>query len=100
MGWRNAAEWRPHEGGGPTYSDRQHSHLNPRHREQKTGGDEELEIHFGNQAVKVQGHGLGKLIDALDEGRLKLMRSCPPDPNAMRPWIKELILAEIGAKTT
>jgi hypothetical protein len=66
----------------------------------KTGEDEELEIHFGKQSVKVQGRGLGKLIDALDEGRLKLMRSCPPDPNAARPWIKELTVAEIGAKTT
>jgi hypothetical protein len=66
----------------------------------KTGEDEELEIHFGKQSVKIQGRGLGKLIDALDEGRLKLMRSCPPDLSAARPWIKELIVAEIGAKTT
>ncbi len=56
----------------------------------KTGEDEELEIHFGKQLVKVQGRGLGNLIDALDEGRLKLMRSCPPDFNDKRPWIKEL----------
>jgi hypothetical protein len=62
----------------------------------KTGEDEELEIHFAKQSVKVQGRGLGKLIDALDEGRLKLMRSCTTDLNGMRPWIKELVVREIG----
>ena len=56
----------------------------------KAGENEELEIHFGKQSVKVQGRGLGKLIDALDEGRLKLIRICPSELNQAQPWIKEL----------
>ena len=59
----------------------------------KTGEDEELEIHFGKQVVKVHGRGLGKLIDALDEGRLKLIRTCPAEMNQVQPWIKTLIIA-------
>jgi hypothetical protein len=61
----------------------------------KTGENEELEIHFGKQSVKVQGRGLGKLIDALDEGRLKLIRTCPAEMNQALPWIKALT-AEFG----
>jgi hypothetical protein len=34
--------------------------------------------------------GDGKLIDALDEGRLKLIRICPSELNQAQPWIKEL----------
>jgi hypothetical protein len=60
----------------------------------KTGENEELEIHFGKQSVKVQGRGLGKLIDALDEGRLKLIRASPLEPNQGQPWIKELKVEE------
>jgi hypothetical protein len=56
----------------------------------KTGEDEELEIHFGKQLVKVQGRGLSKLIDALDEGRLKLLRTCPIEVDSSHPWIKVL----------
>ena len=56
----------------------------------KAGENEELEIHFGKQSVKVQGRGLGKLIDALDEGRLKLIRVCSSELNQTQPWIKEL----------
>ena len=56
----------------------------------KTGENEELEIHFGKQSVKVQGRGLSKIIDALDEGRLKLLRTCPTELNQSLPWIKEL----------
>ena len=56
----------------------------------KSGENEELEIHFGKQSVKVQGRGLGKLIDALDEGRLKLLRTCPSELIHTQPWIKEL----------
>jgi hypothetical protein len=63
----------------------------------KTGEDEELELHLGKQLVKVQGRGLGKLIDALDEGRLKLIRVCPPEANDARPWIKELIVTDFPA---
>ncbi len=59
----------------------------------KTGEDEELEIHFGKQVVKLQGRGLGKLIDALDEGRLKLIRACPAEMNQVTPWITRL---EVG----
>ena len=60
----------------------------------KTGENEELEIHFGKQSVKVQGRDLGNLIDALDEGRLKLIRACPPDLTDVRPWIKELTITD------
>lgn len=56
----------------------------------KTGEDEELEIHFGKQSVKVQGRGLGKLIDALDEGRLKLIRTSTAEPDRQEPWISNL----------
>jgi len=56
----------------------------------KTGENEELEIHFGKQSVNVQGRGLSKIIDALDEGRLKLLRTCPTELNQSLPWIKEL----------
>ena len=62
----------------------------------KTGEDEELEIHFGKQLLKVQGRGLGKLIDALDEGRLKLIRTCPAEMNQALPWIKELTVKDTG----
>jgi hypothetical protein len=58
----------------------------------KTGEDEELEIHFGKQSLKVQGRGLGKLIDALDEGRLKLIRTYPAEITPAMPWIKSLIV--------
>jgi hypothetical protein len=58
----------------------------------KTGEDEELEIHIGKKLVKVKGRGLGKLIDALDEGRLKLLRTCPDETNQLRPWIKGLVV--------
>ena len=61
----------------------------------KSGEDEELEIHFGKQVVKIQGKGLGKLIDALDEGRLKVVRTCPPGISQCHPWIATLA-AEIG----
>jgi hypothetical protein len=60
----------------------------------KTGENEELEIYFGKQSVKVQGRGLDKLIDALDEGRLKLIRASPLEPNQGQPWIKELKVEE------
>ena len=66
----------------------------------KTGEDEELEIHFGKQLVKVHGRGLSKLIDAMDEGRLKLMRTCPPGQNEERPWIKELTITEVPPSPT
>jgi hypothetical protein len=56
----------------------------------KTGEEEELELHFGKQLVKVQGRGLSKLIDALDEGRLKLLRTCPIEVASSHPWIKTL----------
>jgi hypothetical protein len=62
----------------------------------KTGEDEEVEIYFGKQMVKVQGRGLGKLIDALDEGRLKLIRVCPPETTEALPWIKGLCVANTG----
>jgi hypothetical protein len=61
----------------------------------KTGEDEELEVHFGKQAVKILGKALGKLIDALDEGRLKLIRTCPPAAGEVEPWIKALIIKEL-----
>ena len=59
----------------------------------KSGEDEELEIYFGKQAVKVQGRGLAKLIDALDEGRLKLIRVCPAATNQATPLIARI---EVG----
>jgi hypothetical protein len=65
----------------------------------KTGENEELEIHFGKQLVKIQGGGLGKLIDALDEGRLKLLRTSPTMPEDGQPWIKELNVKETGTGT-
>ncbi len=63
----------------------------------KTGEDEEWEICFAKQLVKAQGRGLGKLIDALDEGRLKILRICPALANNEQPWIKALSITEIGA---
>ena len=65
----------------------------------KTGEDEELEIHLGKKLVKVHGRGLGKLIDALDEGRLKLIRICPGAIEQSQPWIKDLVVADapVGA---
>jgi len=65
----------------------------------KTGEDEELEIHFDKQVVKVQGRGLGKLIDALDEGRLKLIRTCPAEITPPSPWIKVLIVVSTDTAT-
>lgn len=56
----------------------------------KTGEDEELEIRFGKQVVKVHGQGLGKLIDALDEGRLKLIRSYPDGIKSSVPFISRI----------
>jgi len=56
----------------------------------KSGEDEELEIHFGKQVVKAQGRGLGKLIDAMDEGRLKLIRACPAETNQATPSITRI----------
>ena len=64
----------------------------------KTGENEEWEIHFGKQSVIVLGRGLGKLIDALDEGRLKLIRICPSELNQAQPWIKELTV-KVGMGT-
>ena len=58
----------------------------------KTGENEEWEIHFGKQSVNVQGRGLGKLIDALDEGRLKLIRICPASISNTQPYISSLIV--------
>ncbi|HEV3272844.1 MAG TPA: hypothetical protein VGZ93_11740 [Candidatus Methylacidiphilales bacterium] len=63
----------------------------------KTGEDEELEIHFGKQLVKVQGRGLGKLIDALDEGRLKILRTCPQQMQLEKPWVAEISLKIVNA---
>ena len=56
----------------------------------KTDETEEVEIHLGKQVVKVQGRGLGKLIDALDEGRLKLIRTCPAQMNQATPLITRI----------
>lgn len=56
----------------------------------KASEDEELEIYFGKQSVKVQGRGLGKLIDAIDEGRLKLIRACPLQDSKSLPYINSL----------
>lgn len=64
----------------------------------KTGEDEELEIRFGKQSVKIQGRGLGKLIDALDEGRLKLIRTCPAEMDAIQLWIKKINIADLEAE--
>ena len=62
----------------------------------KTGEDEDLEIHLGKKLVRVQGRGLCKLIDALDEGRLKLVRTCPLAQNNERPWIKDLTITDVS----
>ena len=44
----------------------------------KTGEDEELEIHFGKQLVKVQGCGLGKASGA-GTGSLRFPGRCGPN---------------------
>jgi hypothetical protein len=65
----------------------------------KTGEDEEVEIHLGKKLVNIQGRGLGKLIDALDEGRLKLIRICPIGMEQSRPWIKDLAVMDPSVGT-
>jgi len=56
----------------------------------RNGEDEELELCFGKQFVKIQGRGLGKLIDALDEGRLKLIRTCSIEGDSSHPRVTAL----------
>jgi hypothetical protein len=55
---------------------------------------EEWEISFGKQCLRVEGRGLERLMDALDEGRLKLIRPSSSIFGDDQPWIKELTIRE------
>jgi hypothetical protein len=58
----------------------------------KVGEDEELEICFSKFMVKVRGRRLGKLLDPLDEGRLKILKCCPREPDKVQSWIQLLTI--------
>ncbi len=60
----------------------------------KNGDFVVLEIYFGKKLVKVTGRHLDMLIDALEEGRLKKIRTCPGEVDAHSPCI---VLLEVPA---
>lgn len=51
---------------------------------------EMLELRFGTTVVKIAGKGLDTLTDAVDEGRLKLLRVCPKEAFHSALWIKSI----------
>ena len=59
---------------------------------QKIGEDENAQIYVGKHVVNVKGRGLARLLDALDEGRLKLIRVCPVETKTTVPWIGSLAI--------
>lgn len=66
----------------------------------RSAEQEEWEISFGKQCLRVEGSGLARLMDALDEGRLKVIRACSVALGDGQPWVKEVSIKEIGAKAS
>jgi hypothetical protein len=63
----------------------------------RTADEEEWEITFGKQLLRVEGRRLARLMDALDEGRLKLIRTSSTVLEDDQPWVKNLTIREMGA---
>ncbi len=63
----------------------------------RTADEEDWEITFGKQSLRVEGRRLARLMDALDEGRLKLIRTSSTLLGDDQPWVKNLAIREVGA---
>lgn len=61
----------------------------------KIGEDEHLQVYLGKHVINVKGRSLTRLLDALEEGRLKLIRVCQEPLQTTGPWIESLTVETI-----